>query len=80
MDPLGDASQHLEIFMHTFVYLWNRLPHVFRESQGGVSNKTPTQEAVMGCLQYARLEELDDEEVIFNGMGISKRTVEGRIR
>lgn len=23
----------------------------------------PAQEAVMGCLQYARLEELDDEEV-----------------
>lgn len=28
-----------------------------------LSNTPEFQEAVMGCLQYARLEELDDEEV-----------------
>lgn len=67
MDPLVDASQNKNMYRHTLtsMYVSTIFPMLKQgECQGVVHPRNAgPQEAVMGCLQYARLEELDDEEV-----------------
>ena len=52
-----------DLHKHTLTSM-SVLPTFSHVKKRGMSRRCPpAQEAVMGCLQYARLEELDDEEV-----------------